>query len=69
MNEKIAVVGSGLMGHGIAQVFACAEHSVVVVDPVSDALTTVPDRVRSNLTMMIAHGRSWLFARRTPDAK
>ena len=59
MNEKIAVIGSGLMGHGIAQVFACAGHEVVVVDPVSDALLTVHERVRANLQTMIAHGRTF----------
>lgn len=59
MKEKIAVIGSGLMGHGIAQIFACAGHEVVVIDPVSDALETVHQRVRSNLATMIAHGRSF----------
>lgn len=59
MNEKIAVIGSGLMGHGIAQVFACAGHAVVVVDPVSQALQTVAERVRGNLETMLTHGRSF----------
>jgi 3-hydroxybutyryl-CoA dehydrogenase len=44
--EKIAVVGAGLMGHGIAQVFADAGHAVAVYDPDPDSLARVPDRVR-----------------------
>ncbi|MCB0167151.1 MAG: 3-hydroxyacyl-CoA dehydrogenase family protein [Anaerolineae bacterium] len=53
---KIAVIGSGLMGHGIAQVFAVAGHSVAVVDPDETTLATVPDRIRANLSRMVAHG-------------
>lgn len=47
--ERVAVVGAGLMGHGIAQVFARAGHSVAVTDPDPQTLATVPERVRSNL--------------------
>jgi 3-hydroxybutyryl-CoA dehydrogenase len=47
--ENIAVVGAGLMGHGIAQVFAVAGHSVSIYDPVADVLGRVPARVRDNL--------------------
>ena len=31
---RIAVIGAGLMGHGIAQVFALAGHDVTIYDPV-----------------------------------
>jgi 3-hydroxybutyryl-CoA dehydrogenase len=47
--EKVAVVGAGLMGHGIAQVFAAAGHPVAITDPSADALATVHERVRRNL--------------------
>jgi 3-hydroxybutyryl-CoA dehydrogenase len=47
--ERIAVVGAGLMGHGIAQVFACAGHEVAITDSDPVALQTVPERVRANL--------------------
>src|SRR5450756_2712949 len=47
--EKVAVVGAGLMGHGIAQVFACAGHPVSVHDPAPGALATVHERVAANL--------------------
>ena len=32
---RIAVVGAGLMGHGIAQVFAVAGHDVTITDAVA----------------------------------
>ena len=44
--EKIAVIGAGLMGHGIAQVFADAGHPVAIHDPDPAALARVPERVR-----------------------
>jgi 3-hydroxybutyryl-CoA dehydrogenase len=47
--EKIAVIGAGLMGHGIAQVFATNGHDVTVCDPVAEVLEQVPERVRANL--------------------
>lgn len=50
--EVITIVGAGLMGHGIAQVFACAGHSVVVTDTSPEALETVHSRVRANLTAL-----------------
>jgi len=46
---KVAVIGAGLMGHGIAQVFAAAGHQVSVYDPFPEALAAVPGRVRANL--------------------
>lgn len=45
----VAVVGAGLMGHGIAQVFAVHGHSVWITDPSEQALASVRDRVRANL--------------------
>jgi 3-hydroxybutyryl-CoA dehydrogenase len=48
-SERIAVVGAGLMGHGIAQVFAVAGHPVAITDPDAGTLASVPERVRANL--------------------
>jgi len=45
----IAIIGAGLMGHGIAQVFARAGHVVTVFDPQAEALLTLRERVRRNL--------------------
>jgi 3-hydroxybutyryl-CoA dehydrogenase len=47
--ERVAVVGAGLMGHGIAQVFAVKGHAVAIHDPFPDVLARVPERVRANL--------------------
>jgi len=46
---RIAVVGAGLMGHGIAQVFATHGHGVDVYDPDGAVLAQVHDRIRGNL--------------------
>ena len=46
---RIAVVGAGLMGHGIAQVFALAGHDVTITDTVVKNLDTVASRIAANL--------------------
>jgi 3-hydroxybutyryl-CoA dehydrogenase len=46
---RAAVIGGGLMGHGIAQVLALGGLDVVVHDPVPEALASVPGRIRANL--------------------
>jgi 3-hydroxybutyryl-CoA dehydrogenase len=46
---RIAVVGAGLMGHGIAQVFALAGHKVRITDSVMQNLDTAKARVAANL--------------------
>lgn len=46
---KITVVGAGLMGHGIAQVFALAGHDVAIYDSFEKTLATAKDRILANL--------------------
>ena len=46
---RIAVIGAGLMGHGIAQVFAHAGYSVRVYDTSAAMLATLQQRIRRNL--------------------
>jgi len=46
---RIAVVGAGLMGHGIAQVFALAGHDVTITDSAAKNLATVQSRIAANL--------------------
>jgi 3-hydroxybutyryl-CoA dehydrogenase len=48
-NERIAVIGAGLMGHGIAQVFACAGYPVAVQDPYAAARDALHERIAVNL--------------------
>ena len=42
---RIAVIGAGLMGHGIAQVFALAGHEVTITDSDKPNLDTVKQRI------------------------
>lgn len=46
---RIAVVGAGLMGHGIAQVFALGGHHVAIHDPAPASLASVKERIAANL--------------------
>jgi 3-hydroxybutyryl-CoA dehydrogenase len=46
---RIGVLGAGLMGHGIAQVFALAGHEVSIYDPVAASLDQVRTRIAVNL--------------------
>jgi 3-hydroxybutyryl-CoA dehydrogenase len=46
---RIAVIGAGLMGHGIAQVFALASHNVVITDSFTSNLDNVKERITANL--------------------
>jgi 3-hydroxybutyryl-CoA dehydrogenase len=46
---RIGVIGAGLMGHGVAQVFAAHGHAVSVYDPSEASLATLKDRIRANL--------------------
>jgi 3-hydroxybutyryl-CoA dehydrogenase len=46
---RISVIGAGLMGHGIAQVFAVAGHEVMITDAVAQNRDTVRSRIAANL--------------------
>ena len=46
---RIAVIGAGLMGHGIAQVFALAGHEVTIFDSQQANLDTAKQRILTNL--------------------
>jgi len=48
-NARIAVIGAGLMGHGIAQVFALAGHDVRIHDCLRANLDSAVSRIRTNL--------------------
>jgi 3-hydroxybutyryl-CoA dehydrogenase len=54
MKEKLhaCVIGAGLMGHGIAQVFAQAGHKVTICDPDAAILEVAPQRIAHNLEQM-----------------
>src|SRR5436309_1096349 len=46
---RIAVIGAGLMGHGIAQVFALAGHEVSIHDSIAANLDSAKARILANL--------------------
>src|SRR4051812_48261765 len=48
-SERIAVIGAGLMGHALAQVFADAGHPVALRDPHPETLASAPARAAANL--------------------
>jgi 3-hydroxybutyryl-CoA dehydrogenase len=50
--ESIAVLGGGLMGAGIAQVFASAGHSVAVFEPDAAARDSLPARIIAGLNLV-----------------
>jgi 3-hydroxybutyryl-CoA dehydrogenase len=46
---RIAVIGAGLMGHGVAQVFALAGHPVTLTDAHAPTLASAKERIATNL--------------------
>jgi 3-hydroxybutyryl-CoA dehydrogenase len=49
--RSIAIVGGGLMGTGIAQVFAVAGHAVTVFEPAQDIRATIRSRISQTLRL------------------
>jgi len=54
--KNFAVVGAGLMGHGIAQIFAVKGYSVTLMDLQDPLLSEAIEKIRSNLTLMDQKG-------------
>jgi 3-hydroxybutyryl-CoA dehydrogenase len=54
--RNIAVIGAGLMGHGLAQIFAGNGYDVALTDLNQDLLDKALAGIRSNLTLMAEHG-------------
>ena len=55
--EPILVCGAGLMGHGIAQVFAAGGHPVTLYEPDLARAEAGRERIRGNLERAVAKGR------------
>ncbi|AZY51259.1 3-hydroxyacyl-CoA dehydrogenase family protein [Bordetella avium] len=56
MSARIAVIGAGLMGHGIAQTFMVAGFEVSIWDPAEAARASVKTRIAEHLALMgLAH--------------
>ncbi len=54
--ENIAVIGAGLMGHGIAQEFACAGYRVHLHDITEEKLNNARVQIDKNLTLLAENG-------------
>jgi 3-hydroxybutyryl-CoA dehydrogenase len=54
--DRIAVLGAGQMGNGIAHVFAQAGHSVTMIDVSRDALARARDTIAKNLDRQVKKG-------------
>jgi 3-hydroxybutyryl-CoA dehydrogenase len=55
-SEHVAVIGAGLMGHGIAQVFAGKGNEVFLYDLNQEVLNVAVDKIRTNLTFLSERG-------------
>jgi 3-hydroxybutyryl-CoA dehydrogenase len=55
-SEHIAVVGAGLMGHGIAQVFAAKGHEVTLNDTSPEILSGALATIEENMFFLCGHG-------------
>lgn len=47
--QRISILGGGLMGHGIALVFANAGHAVTITDPIAEVRGRVLERISATL--------------------
>ncbi|HXY29116.1 MAG TPA: 3-hydroxybutyryl-CoA dehydrogenase [Gemmatimonadaceae bacterium] len=56
MPERVAVVGAGQMGSGIAQVFAVAGHPVTIIDVASDALSRARAGIEKSTAKLVDKG-------------
>jgi len=54
--ERIGILGAGLMGHAIAQLFARHRHLVTIHDTDQAMLQSVPRRIRTNLDVYVRLG-------------
>lgn len=56
-NQHIAIIGAGLMGHGIAHVLSSAGHNVRVFDRSAEALDKLPERLAAIDDLLGADGK------------
>jgi 3-hydroxybutyryl-CoA dehydrogenase len=54
--SRVFVAGAGLMGHGIAQVFAAIERDVALYEPTLERARAGRERVAGNLERVVAKG-------------
>jgi len=54
--EHITIIGAGLMGHGIAQIFANQGYRVSLLDVSDEVLAKAIENIRANLTLLVQNG-------------
>ena len=54
--ETVAVIGNGIIGHGIAQIFAAAGRQVVMIGRNQDSLDRAMNKIAASLDDFAAHG-------------
>jgi 3-hydroxybutyryl-CoA dehydrogenase len=54
--QTVAVIGNGLIGHGVAQVFAAAGRDVRLIGRRAESLGRALARIRESLARFVAHG-------------
>lgn len=54
--QKVTVIGAGLMGHGLAQIFAGSGYQTALLDLSSELLHNALSNIRANLTLMAEKG-------------
>ena len=55
--KKVAVIGSGLMGHGIAEVFALSGFEVKIEDAFPEALEKAKVSIGKSIEKLVKSGR------------
>lgn len=56
MKEKIAIIGAGLMGRGLAQVFSLAGHPTHLYDAFTDALALAKKNIQTDFELAVEFG-------------
>jgi len=55
--DRVTIIGSGTMGHGIAQICAMAGRSVILVDVAESQVAAAVGKIRANLDKGVARGK------------
>ena len=53
---RIAVIGNGIIGHGIAEIFACGGWQVILVGRSKASLAAALDKIAASLALFETHG-------------
>ena len=54
--KTIGIIGAGLMGHGIAQIFALSGRKVFIIDIDEDMLVKARQNIQANLSLFVDNG-------------